>query len=393
MAKTTSMLVFMPWCRSNKSYDLGQVEILPYERHHPDPIEGLDELAHCRVNNIMAMYKSIEAKPIDQAALIRWKDKSPIDVLSNDELDIVDDLITIACFAALSERQIFSPIGQYCNSDCFMYYAQKFDKADFVSLSSRRRAGRTMDGGWLFEEVAITIPVHCHSIDSVTIDEELLAALLKQRENDGEWARWQNAISCFNQANTDSHTFHHQVEWVLLCSAFEHLLGAKSEAKDVASKFAETLQPNQILLAKNADLHSERWQDDDKSLRYEWMREFYRIRGDFAHGKLNTQQPTVWNPLEHLVLAVIAFPLVVKNLLQQRGLYKLTHDDQAQIDCFEPLANTKDFLCKPLNQKHSGDNYWNRLLSKRKLELTISNGIEKVAKKLEKKHPDFFNNK
>jgi hypothetical protein len=27
-----------------------------------------------------------------------------------------------------------------------------------------------------------------------------------------EWNRWQNALSCFNQANTDSDSFRHQVE-------------------------------------------------------------------------------------------------------------------------------------------------------------------------------------
>ena len=203
-------------------------------------------------------------------------------------------------------------------------YIQKFDKADFTALSSRRREGRTLSG-WTIDDITITIPVHCHTIRDVSLDAELLKALIECRANlqSREWGRWQNAISCFNQANTDSDNIRYQMEWVLLCSAFEHILESKSEAKDTAERFAHVLTPSNELLVKDSMRLSNKQENVSRSIRYEWMREFYRIRGDYAHGRLNTKQSIVWESLEHLVLATIAFPLVIKKLLSRIGKYKI----------------------------------------------------------------------
>lgn len=197
------MLVFMPWCPIDKDYAIGDVAILPFERHNP--IEGLDDAAQCRINEIMATYKDIDSKPVHKAAIICYGSKSPIDDLTDDEVEIAQDLAVLACFSCLAKREYFNPLGPYCNSDCFSLYIQKFDKADFTALTVRRREGRTLSG-WPIDDIWITVPVHCHTIREVSLDADLLKALVDHRAelSDGEWGRWQNAISCFNQANSDS---------------------------------------------------------------------------------------------------------------------------------------------------------------------------------------------
>lgn len=352
------MLLLMPWCRINKAYRVDKIEILPFNRH--DLIDGLDDSAQCSVNAIMAMHKTIEGQSVDRAALVCYENKSPIDALTEEEIETVHELVALACFCGLSKREYFG-IGTYCNSDCFALYIQNFDRADFTAITTRRRAGR-IGSGWDIDDIAITIPTHCHTIQGVTLDGALLEALVVHRKktNNDEWARWQNAITCFNQANTDSDNVRYQVEWVLLCSALEHLLGAKSNAKDVARKLDDAMVPNNPLLASNANRRSDKLKKE-KSLRYEWMKEFYQIRGDFAHGNLNTQKPAVWNPLEHLVLATIAFPLVVKCLLKKAGAYELTNIDQTQIDGFEKFADTDNFLKPPPDRTNSIDSHWGRL--------------------------------
>ncbi len=376
-----SMLLFMPWCPIDKAYDVGEITILPFTRH--EAINGIDEAAQCRINAIMATYRGIEGKPVQKASLICYRGKSPIEELTNDEIEIAQDFAVIACFAGLANREYFNTIGRYCNSDCFSLYIQKFEKADFTALTVRRREGRTLST-WALDDITITIPMHCHTIREVSLDSALLKALGDHRAqlNNDDWGRWQNAISCFNQANTDSDNIRHQVEWVLLCSAFEHILGAKSEAKDVAGKFAEALDPSGELLAKDAVRLSGQQKNGGKSLRYEWMREFYRIRGDFAHGKMVTQQPATWNPLEHLVLATIAFPLLVKSLLSKASKYKLTDDDQGQLDCFEKFADTLDCLKPPSNQKGSLDSHWKRLLDERTRNISLERAINQAMESL-----------
>lgn len=363
------MVSFLPWCRVNKTYDLGQIKISPFQRHKP--IEGIDEAAQCRVNTILGTYKTIKGEPIDSAALVRYEEKSFIDDLSKAERETIHELAALACFSALAKREYFNPLGPYCNSECFALYFQKFDSADFITLATRRRDGKTWSS-WPIDDIAITVPVHCHTVSEVHLDEGLLRALVAHRtqSREAEWATWQNAISCFNQANTDSEAVRFQVEWVLLCSAFEHILGAKSKYSDVARKFADAMAPSSSVLMRNAERRSDQWTGGDEPLRYEWMREFYRIRGDFAHGKLQTGQPAMWNPSEHLVLAAIAFPLLVRCLLKENGGYEFTDNDLAQIDAFEGCAD-QQFLDLPADQSNSLDSVWSRCVNDAKFEASM----------------------
>ncbi len=377
------MVLFMPWCRIDKAYKIDEIDIYPFERHKL--IEGLDDDEQRSVNTIMATYKTIEGKPVDRAALVRYADKSLIDNLTEDEREIVQELVVMACFCGLAKRDYFNPGGRYSNSDCFTLYIQKFKgtNTDFTAITTRRREGFNQDV-WPIEGISITIPVHCHMVNEVSLDGALLNALVKYRiqAEKKEWARWQNAISCFTHANTDSENIPYQVEWVLLCSALEHLLNAKSNQYDVARKFSDVMIPSEPLLVSKARRRLVEWKDGAKSLRYEWMREFYRIRGDFAHGKLYTDKQYVWNPREHLVLATIAFPLVLKCLLEKTGEYKLTIEDLSQIDSFEALADTKDFLKPPPEQKSSIDTHWVRLCRDRKSKIAFEKTFKKAFKEL-----------
>jgi hypothetical protein len=371
------MLMFMPWCAIDNACQLGEISILPFERHAA--INGLDDLAQCRVNTIIAAYRDIAGSPVQKAAIVRYGVKSPIADLSDEEVDAAYDLVALVCFAGLANREYSRPGGAYCNSDCFALHLQKFNKADYTALTTRRREGRTMDA-WRIEELSITVPTHCHTAKKVPLDTGLLNGIVAHRSQSApdEWARWQNAISCFNWANTDSDNIRQQVEWVLLCSAFEHLLGADSKAKDVADKFAKAVVPAAELSAKGSSRLSGRPCNGAESMRYEWMREFYGVRGDFAHGKLNTQRPVAWNPLEHLVLATIAFPLLVRSFLKKAGRYELSDSDQAQIDVFEKFADTPGFLDPPPDQRGNADSHWGRLVSRCLGKRTTSRAVQKA---------------
>jgi hypothetical protein len=327
---------------------------------------------------ILSSYKNLEGHPVRNAALVRYASKSFLADLTDDELELTREYAQLACFSGLANREYFNQLGPYCNSDCFTLYGQRFDDLTFVAITTRRREGRTLDGRPL-ANTTYSIPVHVSPVSRVSLDEPILTAFLNFRTSSSttEWFRWQNAISCYNQANTDNDSIRYQVEWVLLTSAFEHLIGARSAAEDVAKNFSELFVPRSPMPVSVAKRQSTRWSNKTQSLRYEWMKEFYRIRGDFAHGKLNTQQPAVWDPLEHIVLAAIPFPLVVRLLLHQRQLYTLTGDDMSQIDAFEQLAD-EQFLNPPDKQRSSIDSVWSRLRHKAKSDAVFHKLEEKL---------------
>ena len=373
-------LQFMPWCPIDKVYHAGEISIIPFDR---DERSGdLDELTICQVRIILSSYRNLEGHPVEKVALIKYEDRPVLADLNDNEIEITRECADLVCFSGLANREYFNQVGAYCNADCFLLYGQKFkDDPSFIGVTSRRREGRNIDGRPLAETI-FSIPVHTNYVSAVTLDEELLLALINFRNSskEKEWSRWQNAISCFNQANTDNDTVRYQVEWVLLASAFEHLLSARSDAKDVANKFSDTFVPTTPLEIGKAKRHSTKWQDPNRHLRYEWMKEFYRVRGDFAHGKLRTRQPIAWEPLEHVVLATIAFPLVVKSLLVKEGAYRLSDDDQAQMDAFESIAD-EDFLKPPPDRESSIDSWFSRLTRKARWDLATRQAAEELKRK------------
>jgi hypothetical protein len=333
-------IAFMPWCRIDRSYDLQDLSIIRFDRARP--VEGIDDALRENVQKILSTYKDIKGSPVAKAALLVLKNKQILDDLNDEERDLLYEHVEIIRFGGIANREYFDPIAPYCNSDCFTCYVQRFTTPDFTALSSRRREGSTQSL-WPIADISISVPPHCSTVQNVVIDERFITSLLVHRRNQpDEWTRWLNAISCFNQANTDAENFRHQVEWVLLCSAFEHLLDAESKAIDVANRFTNLFVPSETRLVRNATRRSARWREEGQPLRFEWMREFYRLRGDFAHGQLETRQDMVWSLGEHLVLATIAFPLLVKVLLQKAGEYTLTDDDLSQVNAFEGFADTPD---------------------------------------------------
>jgi hypothetical protein len=94
----------------------------------------------------------------------------------------------------------------------------------------------------------MSVPAHVSPVRLVSLDLRLLDALVA------------------NQGNTDSDAFRYQVEWGLLCSAFERLLDAASDYDDVAAKFAGTMVPSNLLLARDARRRLDRWKDPGASV-------------------------------------------------------------------------------------------------------------------------------
>jgi hypothetical protein len=94
-----SMLAFMPWCGIDKAYEMGCVRILPVEPR--TSIQDLDDAGQCRVNMILATYKTIEGRPVDRSALVRYIGKSPIDDLNEAETSVIRDLVVSHVSVAL----------------------------------------------------------------------------------------------------------------------------------------------------------------------------------------------------------------------------------------------------------------------------------------------------
>ena len=341
-------VVLLPWCRVDKELKVDTIEILPFERrgrsgpHVPRTQRAITN----QISKLMTPYRDLKGRRIDNAAVVKWMDKSVIEDLTEEEIATTKELLDLVTFSALSSRDLFSSGGNYCNSDTFTHYVQKFrPPTDFIAIETARArgAGQALSG-WSIASLRIGIPAHVSTNSTVEVDENLLAGLLSFRRQTSEktWNRWLDAIGSFNLANTDSDNVSYASEWTLMCGAFQQILGAKGTAEDVAAKFTAILNSEPKILAAKSHRKSQSFNRKTQlPLRQEWMREFYRIRGNLAHGWLTPNQPHAWTVGEHLTLSRLAFPLVVKELLRQQNAHNLTDLDEVWIENFESFANRK----------------------------------------------------
>jgi len=365
---------FMPWCPLDRDYTIGEISLIPFDRTAKNERYDHTELSH--VLSILSSYCDLAGQPNRKMSLVKYQERSVFSDLTSEEFEIARELVELGCFSGISKRTYFS-FGDYCNASNFTFYGQKFALgSNHTAIVSRRRDGQNSSMRSIGKTI-FSIPVQASPIQQVKLDEQLLTSLVAFRgaSDNKEWSRWQNAIACFNSANTDADNVAYQVEWTLLCSAFERLLGADSKAVDVATKFSDVFLPTNPLIVGSATRKSSRWKDPAKSLSFEWMREFYSVRGDFAHGQLDTGQPLAWQPLEHLSLASIAFPLVVKCLLRLHGTYTLTDDDSTEIDAFECLADSP-LSTDPPDSHGSLDSWWVRCRENAAWEATTKKAVE-----------------
>jgi hypothetical protein len=372
---------FMPWCPLDKEYEIGEISLTPFDQTAKNEEYETAELS--QVLSILSSYRDLKGRPNRQMALVKYRDKPVFSVLTSEEYEIARELVELACFSGISKRTYFS-FGDYCNASNFMFYGQRFTiGSGHAAIVSRRRDGQLSDLRSI-NETMFSIPVHANPIGQVTLNEQLLTSLVSFREtcDSQEWSRLQNAIACFNLANTDADNITYQVEWTLLCSAFERLLVCDSKARDVADGFSAVFCPATPLAVSGAKRKSLRWRDLAKPLSFEWMREFYSVRGDFAHGNFDTRQPLAWQPLEHLTLATIAFPLVVMCLLAKAGKYTVTRNDRAEIDAFECLADSP-FSSEPPDFRGSMDSWWLRCVDEAKAADRIRRAVTFLEKRQE----------
>jgi hypothetical protein len=318
--------------------------------------------------------------------MLKFKGKDVLVDLEEKHRNISYERVQLAAFAALAARDYFGQSRAYCNTITFTLYGRSFSTPDRrFSQEFRKTGGYVECYGIDPTRLVVSIPQHVYHTTStaVRLDQRLLSALVKYcRESSPQCGRkYLHAIECFNMANTDDDNTDPAIEHVLLCSAFQRILGewdkAQWKGKATAEAFAEAFMPTRPVAMQNATGRCRGCKNPDLSVRYSWMEEFCDLRGDFAHGTLTREKPSdKWTPQEHRLLAVIVFPLLIKCLLRKEGCYRLTEDDRKRIEIFERFADSADFYDKD----RRGQYPWTRLLE-RELDPVVKNRWLRMLRK------------
>lgn len=357
-----SSLAFFPWLRLATSVTVDKVTFLPYQR---GKLPFASTPQQDVLDTLIGRYRISPDGPVVHAVIAAYEIGDPTRQVSESEIDNLFELRELIAVSALSCRPYFENGGfRYCNSHNFSLVVQRFENpASGVNVTSRRRDGQAQVY-WSADTYRVQRPDHVPSpFVGLDLDIDLLEALTKARENP-QFERIAESLAGFNLANTDSSEVFQRVELMLINGAFERLLDCRSgKEEDLAREFVSVIRPTSELLAGSWSRTAAAGSRGGRSVtvREVWIRDFFRSRGDLAHGRIKPGRPLMWSLDEHLLLGSFIFPLALKVLLWQKSFYNLTADDRDLVDIFEKLLVTE--LFKSDGHEALADSWpWNQVM-------------------------------
>lgn len=371
-----STLAFFPWLQLKNAIDVEPAHLIQYRRGR-EPA-GLSLAA---VDTVTEPYVSARNRPVRGATLLRYDDNDLLDDIADETIPELFELAALVCTSGLAARVFFA--WKYWNSDNFQFTVQRFDDPARGSLIETRRLDGSQTTFIPHENLVVARPVYASADPGVELDVLLLEALIAGRDED-DWFRFKEASLQFNLANSDSFEVAIETSLVLLNGAFERVLDAEEGSeRDLCERFVEAVNPSDTITIGDcqrfdAPAVRERFRRGSP-VREAWIRDFFRVRGDLAHGRTGGRYPGVWTVREHLLLGGFLFPLVLKTQLAQRDLYELCDSDLNGIDAFEALCCADHFARSGMNPASFP---WHDALTRAGLDRIVGRWLEE--------NPQFF---
>jgi len=337
-------LVFFPWLTCRETLSVKEFSLIPYSRGHEPGGCGTAEQA--TLDALFEAYHGAGGHPIHAATIMQLHGHE-LDALLDEpgvhRALVYGELVTVSGLAA---RSYFEQFG-YSNSGTFRCLVQQYDDPVFgVSVINRRRDGSSL-AMFSRKNLRFRAPLHAATPSRPAVDRPFLQALTTRSSSTG-WGRYMEAIQVFNSGSSDDPSVLQELELVFMVGAFERLYdlsrGKEDELAQHAAGALSSISPAQpstsARVAESAN--PTKYQRHD-SMAEVWIRDMFQLRGQHAHGKLESKQQTIWSLREHLLFASVAFPLAVKSELAAEGYYRLSKEDVIMRQAFEALLEPDHF--------------------------------------------------
>jgi hypothetical protein len=345
------MPAFFPWLEIEGSVRVDRFRLVRFQRGREPAGPGSAE-QHA-IDSVLAPFRQ-RSGPVNVATLACHDGKSYTSDLGETEREELVVFSQIVTFGGLSSRELCAFVAsRYCNASDFTFTMQGFqDTANGTFFDVRRRDGYT-SVRVTADAYQVPAPAHLGARFRVRLDVPLMEALYRVR-GQPLWDRLYESIAPFIRANTDSPDISPQLEVVEMVGALEKALGVWG-ADGLKKTFEHHFRPTVDISPRDAPRVPPA-RRNGTSLRRLWIADLYELRNAHAHGSQSPPADLMWDRTEHLLLGAYAFPLLVKSLLREAGVYSLTEDDQEAIDLFEWRAKAREHL---LSANAEGQLVWN----------------------------------
>jgi hypothetical protein len=383
-------IALFPWLFLREPITLGRLTFLPFRDERGNVSAPLAMLAES-LSTILRGYVDMHGEPIDNCVVVTHSGRNPVWDLEDDDHKLVSRCARILALSAISRSDYNSNIGHYANSTTFQFFRQRFtEPVTYIAFGVRRRDGSTTDAGYRHGEIKFSVPPQSKSLRETSIDVDLAIAIDQAVEANSPTARrLVPALSFFNLANTDSDVMDMDAEVILFGSAFEQVLDAYG-ARRFNEAVGQLLQPyasttvEQALLSLPGIVIEAQYEAAQRAwpVHRKWAQELYELRNNYAHGLDYDSRMWGWAPIEHVVMAAFAFPLLVKLMLSAEQHYRLTDDDDGKLAAIDKLLGTTRWAQRVPNENAT---FWQDVLFETKRDRSLSSAIAEWVEEQKRK--------
>ena len=354
-------VAILPWLMLEEPLIVDEFELVPV-----NDLSLPDLNTQAVVSRVLDMHLVSKLNRAERATILKYIDR-PIEVeLSSEETDRLYDFVELLAFSGISKRELFGQGNRYCARDNFRLSILTLPTLDTgFRHSTRRRDTPPIVGS---NSPTYHKPRHVF-LNRVFLDVPLLESLVHSwcDPTPTWWPQVFESIISYNIANTDNSAIPEYFEIISLVSAFQRLLDTGSHQPKLRDAFSHLLTPSiEIDMGSCLSRRLSESQYKDRVLegkygatvREVWLHDMCCLRGNVAHGKLESPYQPLWSQRNHLLLASYVFPLLLKRFLASHDAYGLSSDDQFDIDVFESQAFEEHF--DEANKRHP----WNEVRRK-----------------------------
>lgn len=399
-AREEHIVLFLPYLRLTQKYSVAGVDFVPLRTESGEVTSGLESAVDA-LDTILSSYIDRHGKPLQNCVVAVIPGKG-WDIDKND-FPTVRWAASLLFLASWSCNSYYGfGIGNYVNSSNFRLVGQGFRGSVpvYISISTRRRDGSSIDGGYKHGEFQFSLPLQVSIRERVSVDEQFLSAL--DAGHAGATVtinRLRTALPFVELANTDDEFMTEHNEAILMASAFEQLFDADAKKYVLSTRFGDLFgQFGSVTVAEAMKTRPGISIDKSEPAREaaqptwwvhkKWIEELYDVRSKVVHkGDHKVRDAWGWDIAEHLVMAAHVLPLVVKLMLERDGDYKLTDDDRSACLATDPLLVATQWV-DDRDERDTGEKRpsWQRILSKSRLDMSFDRAMEKYRKE----HPEAF---
>lgn len=345
-------VAFLPWVVLKCDHEVCGVRFVRFLDDEGVPHPTLTDVAVDLVK-ILSGYVDVEGDPVENCT-VALTSPNGWNIDPEETFDNVTEAASLLFLAGFANNEYFpGNRGPYVNSIHFRVIGQRFmPGSGWVTLASKRRDGRNLDGGRQHGEVKSSQPLQCSRHQISEPDDQVLRALDLARSSKSETAqRLKTALPFVELANTDDDLMNWHAEAVLMACAFEQMLEADGSKRDLVVNFAPFFNSFgsvtvQQALAERPDVFLDPEYESaqrDWWIHKKWIEELYQVRNKVAHRGSIAGRAWAWNSFEHLVMAAFVFPLMLKAMLQAEGHYAMTARDRGSCRAIDKLLASVDW--------------------------------------------------